>query len=85
MYLNYIRFLSLFLVQQQSSRLSPFALTRSRDYYILPSSSTLLNSNRRIVRLLRPNDGQQYTHTHRRTVENGYDVLRKSNISKKNY
>lgn len=55
------------------------ALTRSRDYYIQLSSSTLSNSNRCIVRFT--TDGQQYIQ--RRTVENGNEVLRKSNVSKK--
>jgi len=47
MYLNYTFPLTL---SRSAAVFSPCALTRSRDYYIQPSSSTLSNSNRCIVR-----------------------------------
>lgn len=76
--LNYTFLLTL---SRPAAVFSPCALTSSRDYYVQPSSSTLSNSNRDVLYALRPNDGQQYIQ--RRTVENCYEVLSKSNISKK--
>lgn len=76
MYLNYTFPLTF---SRLAAVFSPCALTRSRDYYIQLSSSTLSNSNRCIVQLT--THGQQYMQ--RQAVENGYEVLRKSNISQK--